>query len=259
MRKEAGHPLPCSLRGLGLSLLIHGGLLLAALWFLGQPKEPPKPAPIRWDVSLFEPELALPPPPEERPDPPPELAVEPAMEALPQPKLPSPALPDATPFQPGSSVAAAAPAFAMPQLGASLNTGGTPIAVPMGEANFALPTAETNSTAPGGLVGGHGGHGDLAASGANALATTIAPIVRIPPAYPIEARRKKQEGWVKMEFTVQEDGTVADIKVREASPSGIFDQAAVAAIGQWKFRPAMQNGKAVRKRAVQTLNFALNH
>ena len=91
-----------------------------------------------------------------------------------------------------------------------------------------------------------------------ALNSTLGAIVRIPPTYPMEARRQKIEGWVRMEFTVQEDGTVADVKVKESKPSSIFDQAAVNAISQWKFRPAMQDGKPVRKRAAQTLKFALD-
>ena len=141
------------------------------------------------------------------------------------------------------------PAFAMPRLDLPLSGG--PVAAPVTGADgwsLGLPVLDSD-THPQTVLPTLGGTASVG----------LAPIVRITPAYPIEARRKKQEGWVKMEFTVQEDGTVADIKVREASPSGIFDQAAVAAIGQWKFRPAMQNGKAVRKRAVQTLNFALNH
>lgn len=165
-------------------------------------------------------------------------------------ELPPPPVPDA-PAPPPDAPAAVAPspsqpvaAFDMPKL--NLPVGGGTIAAPVTGAmdwSMAMPAPDAGS-APG-------------AAGLENSALT--PIVRIPPTYPMQARRLKTEGWVKLEFTVREDGTVADIKVRDARPSGTFDQAAMAAIGQWKFRPAMENGKPVRKRAVQTLKFELDH
>lgn len=88
--------------------------------------------------------------------------------------------------------------------------------------------------------------------------------LEVPPAVPEEfpaiearadARRQKIEGWVRLEFTVLEDGSVAGLKVREAQPPGVFEQAALAAVARWKFRPATTNGKPVRRRVEQTLSF----
>jgi protein TonB len=162
-----------------------------------------------------------PPPPAEPPPPPPDAAI-----------APSATQPSAT-----------APAFDMPKLALPVGAGniGAPVTgiADWSSLNFMAPEAPRDNL-PG---------GQTAALGA---------IVRVPPMYPLEARRKKLEGWVKLEFTVTEDGTVTDIKVRAASPPGIFDQAAANAIGQWKFRPAMDQGKPVRKRAMQTLKFELD-
>lgn len=164
-------------------------------------------------------------------------------------ELPPPPVPDA-PVPPPDAPSAVAPspsqpvaAFDMPKL--NLPVGGGTIAAPVTgtlDWSMAMPALDAGAT-PG-------------ATGLENSALT--PIVRIPPTYPMQARRLKTEGWVKLEFTVQEDGSVVDIKVRDAKPAGTFDQAAMAAIGQWKFRPAMENGKPIRKRAMQTLKFELD-
>jgi len=177
-----------------------------------------------------------------------ETAPETLTRELPPPPVPETSIPPAStaiatssPSQPSAS---AAPAFDMPKL--ALPVGGGSIAAPVtGLSDWSSLDLPAPDTAPReGLPGGQ--------------TTALGAIVRIPPTYPMEARRQKIEGWVRMEFTVQEDGTVADVKVKESKPSSIFDQAAVNAISQWKFRPAMQDGKPVRKRAAQTLKFALD-
>jgi protein TonB len=234
------------LRGFGISLLVHGALLGTVLWLWSRPPSKPKPESTRWEVDLFG-TVDLPPPPvaEETP-PPPEADPEPSVTALEQP--PAPAAPSSP------MPAFAAPALEGPKL-APL-AGGTSVGA------IAIPVAPGTGTA-GGFAGpptagaGTGGRAasapDFGAGGAG-----LSPIVRIPPAYPMEARRRKIEGWARVEFTVLEDGSVADIKVKGAEPAGIFDQAAADAIARWKFQPALENGKPIRKRAAQTLKFELN-
>jgi protein TonB len=234
------------LRGWGISLLVHGTLVGTALWLWRQPaQEESRPEPRRWEVSLFnEPRKASDPPSSvDRLPPPPPPAAEPAVTAL---APPDPA-----------AAASAAPAFDLPSsaLPAAGGTGGA-VAIPVTGAinsSFGQPMAGV------GTGGGTGsGPRALSAPDFGGTGAGLAPIVRIPPAYPMEARRKKIEGWAKVEFTVLEDGSVAEVTVRSAQPAGVFDQAATAAIAQWKFRPAMESGKPVRKRAAQTLKFELN-
>jgi protein TonB len=56
-----------------------------------------------------------------------------------------------------------------------------------------------------------------------------------PPRYPLMAMRRKIEGNVTVQFTIQPDGSVASPNVVSADPPGIFDQAALAAARSWRF------------------------
>ncbi|ESS72910.1 TonB family protein [Methyloglobulus morosus KoM1] len=85
----------------------------------------------------------------------------------------------------------------------------------------------------------------------------VVPLVRVKPTYPMRAASRHIEGWVKIEFTVSPSGTVANARVVDASPPGIFDEAALDAIKEWKFKPKIENGATVTQRAVQTLKFTL--
>ncbi len=87
--------------------------------------------------------------------------------------------------------------------------------------------------------------------------SAVTPLVRIPPRYPMKARRRRIEGWVKLEFTITKEGTVKDIRVVEAHPRGIFDQAAMRAISRWKFKPLIIEGTPMEQRAIQVLEFKL--
>lgn len=226
------------LRGFALSLLAHGLLAgLALWWFWHRPPTEPEPEPPRWEVSLMPPAEEAPPPAEASPPPPPEFAAEPAPAMPPEPQATPPMA------LPGGS---GAPRFDIPKLGPAMGHQGPAMPNPAGTqgsaGGTALPTAPGTRTVPGFDAGD----------------SPPTPIVRVPPTYPLEARRKKIEGWVRVELTVLEDGTVVDAQVKKADPVGVFEAAALAAVAQWRFRPATENGKAVRRRAGQTLKFELN-
>lgn len=87
----------------------------------------------------------------------------------------------------------------------------------------------------------------------------VVPLVRVPPKYPARAANRNIEGWVKVEFTIQTDGSVDDAVVVGSEPENIFDDAALTAIGKWKFKEKIVNGVAVPQRAVQRLQFKLEH
>ncbi|MBU6953106.1 MULTISPECIES: energy transducer TonB [unclassified Hahella] len=78
-----------------------------------------------------------------------------------------------------------------------------------------------------------------------------------PPDFPREAARAGIEGWVEVEFTVNAQGRVEDIKVVASEPRKIFDKAAKQCISKWTFKPAMVDGKAVATRARQRIDFTL--
>jgi protein TonB len=89
------------------------------------------------------------------------------------------------------------------------------------------------------------------------ISTNVIPLMRIPPRYPMRAQTRRIEGWVKIEFIITEEGTVANAKVTESKPSKIFNSAALRAIKKWKFKTKVVDGIAVRQPAVQTLTFKL--
>ncbi|MCO7201488.1 energy transducer TonB [Pseudoalteromonas sp. OANN1] len=69
------------------------------------------------------------------------------------------------------------------------------------------------------------------------------PLVRSNPNYPPAAARDGVEGWVEMEFAISPQGEVIDVKVTNAEPKRVFDQAAVRALRKWKYRPLIVDGK----------------
>ena len=79
------------------------------------------------------------------------------------------------------------------------------------------------------------------------------PIVKVAPMYPPGAQARGQEGWVLLEFTVTESGSVTDASVIEAQPPGVFDEAAKRAVLKFKYKPRVENGKAIAVQHVQHL------
>ena len=86
----------------------------------------------------------------------------------------------------------------------------------------------------------------------------VMPLVRINPDYPQRAMSRGIEGWVILQFTITPLGTVSDVSVVEAQPPGIFDAAAVKAVGRWKYNPKVFEGVAVERRGIRVkLTFEL--
>jgi protein TonB len=78
------------------------------------------------------------------------------------------------------------------------------------------------------------------------------------PDYPDDARRAGTEGWVRLEFTVNERGQVRDIVVVAAQPRGVFEDAATAALSRWRFSPPVAaDGQPVPLRTSVQLRFRL--
>jgi TonB family protein len=70
--------------------------------------------------------------------------------------------------------------------------------------------------------------------------------VRAPaPDYPESALNQRITGSVVLEYTVDTRGETRDIHVVEASPPGVFDQAAMNAVRHWRYVPMVVNGSAI--------------
>lgn len=106
-------------------------------------------------------------------------------------------------------------------------------------------------------------------SAADPVAPTAAPTttaaivdarqtVDVRPAYPSQARQRRVDGWVELEFAVGTDGKVDDIVVLGSDPPRLFDREAVRAAARWRFEPRRENGVAVATRLRKTVSFKFN-
>jgi protein TonB len=91
----------------------------------------------------------------------------------------------------------------------------------------------------------------------NEIAIDLVPIFKIPPRYPHRARMLKKQGYVKLQFTIDTNGLVKNIQVIESKPKGFFENSAKQSLSSWKFKPKIQEGKAVEQKAIQTIEFRL--
>ena len=81
-------------------------------------------------------------------------------------------------------------------------------------------------------------------------------IEKVNPKYPEEARKAKIMGNVIVETEINEKGTVDDIEVIE-SPDELLSEAAIEAIRQWTFEPALCDGRPVGVYYDLTIKFHL--
>ena len=79
----------------------------------------------------------------------------------------------------------------------------------------------------------------------------------VAPKYPRAAQRRGLSGWVDVVFTVDIDGTVSDISVRDSNPGDIFVTSATKAVEGWEFEPVIEDGVAVPRRAAVRMMFAI--
>lgn len=86
----------------------------------------------------------------------------------------------------------------------------------------------------------------------------VVPLVRIQPQYPRDAALNGLEGYVTIEFTITETGSVRDPRVIDSKPPRVFDREAIRAILRWKFKPRVIDGVAVARQATQTIDFSLD-
>ena len=81
-------------------------------------------------------------------------------------------------------------------------------------------------------------------------------ITKIPPEYPDIARQANVDGTVMMQVLVGKDGKVKDAKVVKSV--AMLDAAAIAAVRQWIFKPALSNNKPVAVWVAVPMKFTLN-
>jgi len=67
-------------------------------------------------------------------------------------------------------------------------------------------------------------------------------VLWIPPEYPKQALISGIEGWVDVQFTIEPRGSVIDVKVRDSSPPGVFEEVALKAARRWRFSSRSAEG-----------------
>ncbi len=85
----------------------------------------------------------------------------------------------------------------------------------------------------------------------------LVSVKRMPPVYPLQAKQKKIQGYVTIQFIVNTHGAVEDVTVIESNPSGVFDQSVISCVYKWLFKPGAVNGEVVNTLAQTTVNFEL--
>jgi protein TonB len=78
-----------------------------------------------------------------------------------------------------------------------------------------------------------------------------------PPRYPSQARRRNQQGVVRVEVRLDERGKQLKLTLVRSSGVQSLDQAALDAVTQWRFRPEVIDGRAVPSRVEIPIEFAL--
>jgi TonB family protein len=79
----------------------------------------------------------------------------------------------------------------------------------------------------------------------------------VTPKYPQKAESNKVQGWVELDFTVAESGTVTDVAVHATDTPGVFEDAAIGALLQWRYKPVLRDSKLVPQRARIRMRFTL--
>lgn len=78
-----------------------------------------------------------------------------------------------------------------------------------------------------------------------------------PPRYPVESRRRKEQGTVELLLVLGTDGAVETISVAKSSGFTRLDEAALSAVRRWRWQPTLRGGQAVRVRGVVEIPFVL--
>jgi protein TonB len=95
-----------------------------------------------------------------------------------------------------------------------------------------------------GVGSGSGLHG-TAPNGDAAGDSGPTPAYQPKPPYPDFARRLGHEGRVVIRIQVLSSGAVAAASIERSSGYAVLDEAALATIKRWRFRPAQRGGQPV--------------
>jgi TonB family protein len=246
-------PRPRGARAAGLAAAIAVGFhaLLAVAVVAVDPQRYLADKPIEIDIEEKLPPPEIKPPPEEKPPPePPRPRIAKRIPTLAPPTPPPPSA------EPPPNADDPPPSF-----GVSLNattSGDSSVAVAVGNTLMTKPGPKVEKPKP--LAGD--GEGGGFAPVADIYISQHAELISAPSGeenYPPEAKRLGIEGAVRVKLGIDEKGIVVQVKVVERAGHG-FDEAAMRAMRQAKFKPAMtSDGRAVPCNIIWTYRFETDH
>lgn len=129
------------------------------------------------------------------------------------------------------------------------------LSIPL-ELNSRLPSISTDIAIPVSKTMNIGGS-IKGAIGVQDLDAPLTPISRIPPVYPLRARRKGLEGWVRVTFEIDTSGYVENLQILEAEPPGIFDKSVIKCVSRWRYKPGTVESVPVRTTMETTVRFEM--
>lgn len=221
-----------------ISALLHGG----AWWFFQHTRPAPLETPPEIPEMTVEltsptppaPPAAEPPPPPPPPEPEQPVEDEDALKPPPKPvEKPKPIEKPKPPEKPRPVKKAEAPKAPAPP------------------APPAAPAAPSQPTAPPAPAAAPGPVKESAA------VSGLASLGNPPPEYPSLALRRNWEGTVVLRIKVLANGRAGSVEVTRSSGKPQLDEAAVAAVKNWKFIPAKRGDTPIEGFATQTIDFKL--
>jgi uncharacterized protein len=80
----------------------------------------------------------------------------------------------------------------------------------------------------------------------------------IRPKYPIRLVNQGQSGRIAFDFYVAKDGSVRDVHIIDALPSGLFEASVREAVYKWRFKPGTRDGQPQEAWLSTYINFDVN-
>ncbi len=122
------------------------------------------------------------------------------------------------------------------------------------EYSHGIDSLAISTAVPAALSQGKDGFEPAVAQSSTATSGEVLNTVKSrPPNYPWRARRKGIEGFIELEFGLNEEGEVIDVEVLKAIPEGFFEKAATNALSRWTFEEPANGDSRYR----QTFDFGL--
>jgi len=242
----------------GAALVVHLGAV-GALTRIHVAWQPPPAPPVEFELRSPPP----PPPPIQTPEPPPPpKAAEPPppVRVVPRRLAPAEPPPAASPPPPNQEPPPEAPKNAPPVFGVTMSSvvsGESGAAVPVGNTLMAKPSAPRPTDKPAEPYAG--GSQPFRPVPDVYIATGPKALFKVEgeEVYPADARAVGLEGVVKLSVDLNEKGVVVGVKVIERAGHG-FDEAAVKAMRQFRYRPALaSDGRPVPCRFAYTYRFSM--